>query len=154
MSSKEAKDRLRKLTMLEYNKSCANCKAPRPTWTSLIVLPEKEEVEVDESIPKMLGVFICFRCSAIQRRIGSNFCSVKRMALDMCKFLSLHTERLNPYHTPTIYLCTHHLCLFPILAILCSCYSSYLLNLLKHHVNRKSINHFILLLHKQGQKKN
>ncbi|KAL3930677.1 MAG: hypothetical protein SGBAC_011659 [Bacillariaceae sp.] len=83
MSSKEAKDRLRKLTMLEYNKSCANCKAPRPTWTSLIILPEKEEIEVDESIPKMLGVFICFRCSAIQRRIGSNFCSVKRMALDM-----------------------------------------------------------------------
>ncbi|CAJ1927338.1 unnamed protein product [Cylindrotheca closterium] len=82
MSSRETKDRLRKLTIFDGNTSCADCMAPRPTWTSLIVLPEREEPVEHESVPKMLGVFICFRCSGVQRGIGSKFCSVKMMAMD------------------------------------------------------------------------
>ena len=90
MSSKEAKDRLRKLTRIEGNKSCADCHAPRPTWTSLVVLPIREEQPInDEPIPKMLGTFICFRCSGAQRGIGKEFCVVKAMSLDPCKCLML-----------------------------------------------------------------
>ena len=120
MSSKETKDRLRKLTMFEGNKSCADCKAPRPTWTSLIVLPDREEPVEDESIPKMLGTFICFRCSAVQRGIGSKFCNVKTMSMDKCKFLKLECWTVQSV-CYTDSLCSPTVYLLFIVAVHCLC---------------------------------
>ncbi|CAJ1942606.1 unnamed protein product [Cylindrotheca closterium] len=111
MNSQETKDRLRKLTAVDGNTSCADCKTPRPTWTSLIVLPKGEEPVEDESIPNMLGIFICFKCCAVQKGIGSQFCKAKSMALDKCKILkNLNPGLRNPYVVSnSFFLKTHQL---------------------------------------------
>ena len=54
-----------KIASRSENKTCADCRAPRPEWASI-----------------NLGIFICIECSGVHRSFGSHISQVRSVKLD------------------------------------------------------------------------
>ncbi|KZW00361.1 ArfGap-domain-containing protein [Exidia glandulosa HHB12029] len=82
MSSKLAEDRAKKMLLdiaaMPGNDSCADCKARAPRWAS-----------------HNLGIFICVRCAAIHRKIGTHVTKVKSLTLDSWSRDQIESMRNN-----------------------------------------------------------
>ncbi|GLC33495.1 hypothetical protein PLESTB_000081200 [Pleodorina starrii] len=88
--NKRQLEQLRQLTLLEGNRTCADCAsavaAARPTWASI-----------------NLGVFICMRCAGIHRGLGVHISKVRSTTLDtwlpeqVATMARLGNRRANTY---------------------------------------------------------
>ena len=79
------------------NARCAECPARNPTWASILVPPANASMfsalttdgrrnRKDKKGKKILGVFICQKCSNFHIQMGRTICEVKNLrAADQCK---------------------------------------------------------------------
>lgn len=68
-----------KIASRPENKTCADCKAPRPEWASI-----------------NLGIFICIECSGVHRSFGSHISQVRSVKLDKWDEESLvHIDKIG-----------------------------------------------------------
>lgn len=59
------------------NAKCADCRAPNPSWASynLGMVPVTRRMLTE-------GIFLCVRCAAIHRKIGTHISKIKSLTLD------------------------------------------------------------------------
>ena len=70
------------LNSQQSNKVCCDCGDPKPTWGSLIMVPEDAK---HYSYAQTLCAVCCYACAAAHRSLGTHICRVKSCNLDEWK---------------------------------------------------------------------